>query len=245
MLSPDVVVVSGDLTQRAKISEFEAAKAFIDALKNCGMRVLVIPGNHDIHPLYRPLSRLRKPFERYAQYFGSTIEPHYEDSELAIVAMNTVNPKAVMNGLIRKHNLERALQWIERRRQKNKIIVTHQPMHLPVRHKKFRKRIVSRGSASAIEQLLQRGVFAFLSGHHHIPATGILAALRDPTHSALSLQAGTVSDREGEGGKWFTLITIYSAHTTVAQHKWIPAKHGFRKMSLETFEKTGRTWKRK
>jgi 3',5'-cyclic AMP phosphodiesterase CpdA len=54
---PDCVVVSGDLTQRARVQEFRAARAFLDRLPR---PQVVVPGNHDV-PLYRVLERMSRP----------------------------------------------------------------------------------------------------------------------------------------------------------------------------------------
>ena len=58
---PDVVVLSGDITQRARPAQFLAAKAFVDRL---GAPVLAIPGNHDI-ALFDLWARLTGPYARY------------------------------------------------------------------------------------------------------------------------------------------------------------------------------------
>ena len=59
----DLVVVSGDLTQRARRHEFALARAFLDRI---GRPLLVVPGNHDVPPVYRPVSRLLRPLARSA-----------------------------------------------------------------------------------------------------------------------------------------------------------------------------------
>ena len=68
---PDVVVLSGDITQRARPAQFRAARAFVDRL---GAPVLAIPGNHDI-PLFDLWARLRRPYARYVAAFGADLEP--------------------------------------------------------------------------------------------------------------------------------------------------------------------------
>jgi predicted phosphodiesterase len=65
---PDVVVLSGDITQRARPAQFRAARAFTDRL---GAPVLAVPGNHDI-PLFDLWTRLRSPYARYSAAFGTT-----------------------------------------------------------------------------------------------------------------------------------------------------------------------------
>ena len=44
-LAPDLLVLSGDITQRARRAQFETARVFVSRLNV--PRVLAIPGNHD------------------------------------------------------------------------------------------------------------------------------------------------------------------------------------------------------
>jgi len=55
-LKPDLVVISGDFTQRARTEQFKDACAFLDRLREAGHEVLGVPGNHDV-PLYDVLRR--------------------------------------------------------------------------------------------------------------------------------------------------------------------------------------------
>ena len=79
--APDLVAVSGDLTQRARRREFEAARDFLQAL---GMPMLAVPGNHDI-PLFDVARRLLRPLDRYRQYIHADDNPFYVDAELAVL----------------------------------------------------------------------------------------------------------------------------------------------------------------
>jgi len=85
-LSPDLVVVSGDLTQRARRSQFLQAAAFLTSL---APPVLVVPGNHDV-PMFNIPARLLSPFDGYRQYIAEDLEPVFEDSELLVVGLNSV-----------------------------------------------------------------------------------------------------------------------------------------------------------
>src|SRR4030081_1904468 len=93
---PDVVVISGDLTQRAKESEFQEARQFLDALPS---PQIVVPGNHDV-PLYNLLARVLKPLRNYQRYISNELEPLYCDDEIAIVGVNTARSLTLKNGRI-------------------------------------------------------------------------------------------------------------------------------------------------
>jgi predicted MPP superfamily phosphohydrolase len=82
---PDVVVLSGDITQRARAAQFSAAKAFVDQLD---APVLAVPGNHDI-ALFDLWSRLTQPYARYVEAFGTELEPVHMSQELLVVGVNT------------------------------------------------------------------------------------------------------------------------------------------------------------
>src|ERR1039457_1070109 len=94
---PDIVVVSGDLTQRAKEREFQEARQFLQALPS---PQIVVPGNHDV-PLYNVLARALKPFRNYQRYISEDLEPFYSDDEIAIAGINTARSLTFKNGRIR------------------------------------------------------------------------------------------------------------------------------------------------
>ena len=95
-LAADVVVVSGDLTQRAKRREFAAARRFLTALES---DVVVVPGNHDI-PLFNPLARALWPFRRYREAFGPTRTMLVEHGRVRLIAVNSVRPERHASGRI-------------------------------------------------------------------------------------------------------------------------------------------------
>src|SRR5215207_7385819 len=76
-LTPDLVTISGDFTQRARRSQFADARAFLDTLT---MPTLVVPGNHDI-PLYDVVERFAAPLARYRRYISPQLDPEFEDEE--------------------------------------------------------------------------------------------------------------------------------------------------------------------
>src|SRR3954468_19590483 len=82
-LKPDVIVASGDFSQRAKIQEFKDARAFLDALPD--VPKIVIPGNHDV-PLYRVFERIFHPYMNYQQYISKDLETCYMSDQAIIVA---------------------------------------------------------------------------------------------------------------------------------------------------------------
>ena len=95
-LRPDLTVISGDLTQRARNRQFAEAAAFIRALPG---PVLCVPGNHDV-PLDNPFLRVLAPFSRYRRHIATDLEPVHEDEAMIVAGVNTVNLLAVRQGRI-------------------------------------------------------------------------------------------------------------------------------------------------
>src|SRR3954451_17492079 len=83
-IGPDVVAVSGDLTQRARSHQFQQARSFLDALPK---PQIVVPGNHDI-PLHNVFARFLEPLTKYEHYITEDLQPAYEDEEVMIVGVN-------------------------------------------------------------------------------------------------------------------------------------------------------------
>ncbi|HEX9172967.1 MAG TPA: metallophosphoesterase, partial [Telluria sp.] len=101
-IAPDVVVVSGDLTQRARSGQFEAARAWLDTLP--GPQVIV-PGNHDIS-LYNVFRRFVKPLERYKRYITDDLDPIYIDEEIAVLGVNTARSLTFKDGRVNDRQVD-------------------------------------------------------------------------------------------------------------------------------------------
>jgi len=99
--APDIVVVSGDMTQRAKTEEFVAARAFLDSLP---VPWIGVPGNHDV-PLYNVFKRAFLPFSRYRRHIAAVTEPFWSDDEIAICGVNTARSLTFKDGRINRQQL--------------------------------------------------------------------------------------------------------------------------------------------
>lgn len=208
-MCPDVVIVSGDLTQSAEPHEFLAARAFLDAIDAAGLRYLVIPGNHDIAPVYRPLERLRAAYRNYRRYISEQTEQFYSDSEIAIACLNTVQRTQLYNGRFGATQLARAREWFNRHPKLLKIVVTHHPLRP---NQERGARMAAFSGRRAHKKLVALGVDVFLSGHHHF-------AHVERTH-AVSIHAGTVSERlKGEPAS-FNVLRITSERVAIDTYHW-------------------------
>src|SRR5471032_2296443 len=127
-LAPDVLVVSGDLTQRARREEFQAARAFLDTLPG---PQIVVPGNHDI-PLYNVARRFLTPLLHYQRYVTLDLAPRYVDEEIAVLGINTARSLTFKDGRINGAQIAQIRQRLgQADPHLTRIIVTHHPFDLP------------------------------------------------------------------------------------------------------------------
>ena len=103
-VKPDLVVVSGDLTQRARARQFRAARAFLDTLPT---PQLVVPGNHDV-PLYNVFARFLAPLAGYRRFVADEVDPSFVDDEIAVVGINTARSFTWKGGGVSEAQLARA-----------------------------------------------------------------------------------------------------------------------------------------
>ena len=193
-LSPDLLVVSGDLTQRARPAQFREARAFLDRLPGAK---LVVPGNHDV-PLYDVYQRFFHPLGRYRRHFSGETEPEYVDDEIAVLGVNTARSAAVRGGRINERQVARLrarLCALDAR--VTKIVVTHHPFDLPAPY--AARHLVGR-AAMAMADLARCRADVFLAGHLHTSHAGdTTLRYRIPGFAALVVQAGTASSTRGRG----------------------------------------------
>ena len=191
---PDVVVFSGDLTKRAKPSQFRQARQFVDAL---GAATVVVPGNHDV-PLFRVWERVFSPFGAYRRHFDRQLEPVFEDNELLIVGINTAHAWTFTGGRV----WSRRLAEVERRLaadagRRFAIVVQHHQM-IPVPG--YGSAEVFRNARAAANALERGGADLVLSGHVHLSYLGDSTAIDETSERAIPvLFSGTASSTRGRG----------------------------------------------
>ncbi|HXP01122.1 MAG TPA: metallophosphoesterase [Luteibacter sp.] len=194
-LPPGPVILSGDVTQRARRGQFAAARRFVDA---CERPALVIPGNHDV-PLLNVFARVFAPFGGYRRAFGDDLEPEYANADVLAIGVNTVRPARHKNGEVSDAQIERVCRRLrEARDEQLRIVVTHQPVHV-IRTKDVANLLINH--ERAIAAWAAAGADLVLGGHIHLPYVRPLNTDTRKLASELwSVQAGTaVSRRIREG----------------------------------------------
>jgi 3',5'-cyclic AMP phosphodiesterase CpdA len=236
-LAPDLVAISGDLTQRARRGQFADARAFLQEFE---FPRLVVPGNHDV-PFYDVVTRFSRPLARYRQYIARDLEPTFVDDEMIVLGLNSARSLSFGRGRLNAKQIRGAA---ERFRTATsgliKIIVTHHPFDLPDDYDP--KHLVGR-AAMAMAELAAVGADLFLAGHLHVSHIGRTAErYKIAGHNAMVVQAGTISTRRRGEANSFNVLRLERPHISVARRTWDDTQQTFVEASLRRFQHTDRGW---
>jgi len=236
-VDPDLVAISGDLTQRARTYQFQEARAFLDALPKPR---IVVPGNHDI-PLHNVFARFLEPLTKYKRYITDDLQPVYEDKEVAIVGVNTARSLVFKGGRINESQVSRLRdKFCSLGDDVVKVVVTHHPFDLPEGHDE--RDLVGRAKM-AMTGLAECGADLFLAGHLHVSHTGHTKRYNIHGYSALVVQAGTAtSTRERGEANSFNLLRIAHPAITVEKYEWDGSTESFAVSTVEQFKHTADGW---
>ena len=193
---PDVLVLSGDITQRAKASQFAQARAFCDRLAIPQM--LSIPGNHDIS-LYNPYQRLFKPYARYLRQFGPALQTSVTTPLLHVIGVITTSRWRHTNGQVSERQIRQVAAELKRSDPAClRVVVVHQPVHVP---KSSDEHDRLRGWEPAVRTWADAGADAVMGGHIHLPYSCDLSSrMAGLARRLWCVQAGTaLSTRVREG----------------------------------------------
>ncbi|MEG8221764.1 metallophosphoesterase [Sphingobium sp. D43FB] len=190
---PDLVVISGDFTQRARVDQFRAASAWLNRLRSAGLKLLVVPGNHDV-PLYDVVRRFMAPLDRYKRYISSDLCPFYEDAEVAILGLNTARSLTIKDGRINHDQMEILRQRLAAvAPDKTRILVTHHPLFaMPIGRGGELSEAVGQHE-DAIQAAREAGVHLALAGHFHQTYAESATKMVEQAGGALVIQAGTAT----------------------------------------------------
>ena len=238
---PDVVVVSGDLTQRARTKEFIAARRFLDLLPQ---PQIVVPGNHDV-PLYNLFDRFFRRLNKFQKYITDDLTPVFMDDELAIIGVNTARSLVVKGGRINEEQIEfiRAkLCALDERALK--IVVTHHPFDLP--ENSHHDDIVGRAH-QAMPKIAACGGDVFLAGHlhvGHIETTAKRYSL-EGGRNALVIQAGTATSARVRGEPHsFNVIDFEHPDLKIVRHECRDPNEGFLPAEAKRYVQSPLGWER-
>ena len=242
----DLIAISGDLTQRARSSQFRAARTFIERLE---APVLVVPGNHDV-PLDDIFTRFLYPFRRFRKYISHELEPHFENDEITVTGMNTVNPYAWQRGRVGGRALRRVCAAFAAESGPEsgpgsgtgggrvRIVVAHHPFE----HQPTDTKVLMKGAEKAVNALADCGADVILTGHLHSWRAEPFAE-RVGRRGALQVHAGTgLSTRLRGEENDFNVLTIHPGEIAVDRYA---AGHGaetFRQVQRAVFRSGPQGW---
>lgn len=190
-LAPDLVVVTGDLTNMGYRQEYREAKEYLDRL-DCE-RLLVVPGNHDSRNVgYMHFESLFTRRDSIVRFGGVTV-----------VGIDSSEPD-LDNGRIGRHRYPWIRDALMEHPEDFKIFTLHHHL-LPIPGT-GRERNVVHDAGDVLEILVNCGVDLVLSGHKHVPYAWRLEDMfivNTGTVSTLRLRGNTkpcynVVDIEGE-----------------------------------------------
>jgi 3',5'-cyclic AMP phosphodiesterase CpdA len=239
-IRPHVVVVSGDLTQRARAWQFREARDFLAALPQ---PQVVVPGNHDV-PLYNVALRFADPLANYRRYITDDLEPFYRDDEIAVAGINTARSLTFKGGRINERQVARVRERLCALPDGvARVIVTHHPFDLP--EGRAEADLVGR-ARMAMEAFVACGADVIVSGHLHVSHTAHTAIrYKLPGRSALVVQAGTAtSTRERGEPNSFNVLAVERQRISVERRVWRAADRTFVAGAREIFRRTGEGWER-
>ncbi|UCC73326.1 MAG: metallophosphoesterase [Gemmatimonadota bacterium] len=235
-LAPDVVVVSGDLTQRAKAREFEQAAEYLERFD---APVVVTPGNHDV-PFYRFWERFLAPYAKYHRYISKELNSITDLAGLRIVALNSSRRLTLTNGRIRRSQLDFASRAFAGADESlTQVVVTHHHLAPPP---DFVGGNVMPFARRALRRFTELGVDLILAGHMHRSYIGNSLDFFPgelQCRGIVIVQCGTTTSRRGRGRErfknTFNLIQIDDRVIRVAHYAWVGDLARFMPMSEHVF----------
>jgi 3',5'-cyclic AMP phosphodiesterase CpdA len=233
-LRPDLLVVSGDLVQRADfVAQWEAIVRYLQQLPEPR---LIVPGNHDV-PLFHLGERFFRPLERYRRHISTNLNPVFKRPGLVVIGGNSAHGLTIDGGYVSREQQRTMAQLFARCPDDAcKIAVLH---HGVVRPPGCEKRSIVRNAAEATQMLEQIGVDVLLCGHHHVSYVGVAGN----TKGFIVCQTGTSTShrvREGERGRnAYTVLTIDDTTIHISQRRYVETSGRFEPLGEYEFQRRG------
>jgi 3',5'-cyclic AMP phosphodiesterase CpdA len=244
-LRPDAVVLSGDVSQRARHGEFQRARAFVSVATHTAP-VLMIPGNHDVQWWTGPLVPFatRSRYEKYARYFGEDLRPTLTLPGAIIASALTSHGVAwgsltfqprdlAVKGHLPKAEIERVRQlFAAAPRDQARVLVVH---HNVLRGEISRRMGLARWR-QAQRRIAASGAEVVLCGHDHQEGAELLGG-----GGVVISTAGTLCKR-ARGGRpsSFNFVTIEPTAVQITFFRWDAERARFRASDTYAFARPGR-----
>lgn len=240
---PDLVIISGDLTQRAKVDQFRQASAYLNDIRAAGCPILVVPGNHDV-PLYNVVRRFAAPLDRYQRYIDPELCPWFENDEIAVLGINTARSLTIKDGRMSHAQIAMLRErFAAVPSAKTRILVTHHPLFaMPIAEDGELTEAVGR-HRDAIDAVADAGVHLALAGHFHRTYAEAALKMVDSAGSVLVVQAGTATSTRLRNDELQSFNWIHARRYDEVELQVIAWNgRAFERGSHERFAHDGNTW---
>lgn len=243
-LAPHLLVVSGDLTQRARSAQFATARRFLDSLPS---PQLIVPGNHDV-PLYNVFARFLTPLKKYARHISPDLNPVFEDEEMTVVGLNSARSLVIKDGRVNQAQIDHVRQQFrDLPPDRFKVVVTHHPFEIPDEFpsgKRLDKDDIINRAQLAMRAFSEVGTDVLLSGHLHMShVTDTRVRYPNPDFAAVVVQAGTATSTRGRGEEnSFNVLTLDAGEIRVQRHAWSESARRFVASEDQSFLRKRERW---
>lgn len=231
----DLVVLSGDLTQRARHREFQEARAMLDALT---APTLVVPGNHDVYPWWRPIRRLVTPLKRYRRYVNNDLAPSFTTDGVAVLGLTTAYGATIKGGRVGPADREVIRQFFEDHGPDTfKVLALH---HHLTELRSIGPHDVARQARKTLDVAVEMGVEAILCGHLHVSHIEPMTLI-PRTHRLVVVSAGTATSnrwRSPHGPtNFYNVLRVGAESFHVEERRYVPADDRFVQDNMIRFDR--------
>lgn len=231
----DVVAVSGDLTMRARRNEFQAAVEMLEAFEP---PVIVVPGNHDVYPWFKPVQRLTRPLGQYRKHISEDLTPTFRNGGLAVLGIPSAHGRTIKGGRVGSAEREAIRTFFEGQDRKVfKVLVLH---HHLTQIQALAPHDVARDAQQALETASHVGVDLILCGHLHISHIEPLELMPD-RHRIVIASAGTATSDRGRGtqpdSNLYNYIRVSPEAFEIEERLYDPKTQCFAKRGAVQFER--------
>lgn len=235
----DLVAISGDLTQRAREHEFQAASTMIERFE---APVLVVPGNHDVYPWWHPIKRLRRPLARYRTHITPELTPRFEQNGVAVLGLNTAHGRTVKGGRIDADDLDAIRSYFGEADDRTfTVLVLH---HHLTKIRALGRHDIARYAQDALDAAAASGVDLILCGHLHVSHIEPVEIIPGQQRIVIA-SAGTATSNRGRKSNratnFYNLIRVSAERFQVEERIYRPRVHQFVAESTTTFDRSATT----
>lgn len=229
----DLVALSGDLTQRARPREFRAAQ---EALTAMDPSVLVVPGNHDVYPWWRPLRRLATPLRRYREYITTDLAPTFEADGVAVLGISSAHGATIKGGRVTAEDRDAIRNYFGEGAARFRVLVLH---HHLTKIQTIGPHDVARQARKTLDAAGDVKVDLILCGHLHVSHVETLTV---KGRRMVVASAGTASSnrwREPTGSvNFYNVVTVEPDAFTVEERRYVPSDGHFVRDGVTRFDHT-------